>query len=58
MAHPIIRHGNRLFGVVMRRRSTIGTCAACHATIFGDEHRVSSHGVLVHRRCAGYRRAR
>ena len=45
-----------LTALLTRRRSTTGTCATCRATVFGDESQLRLHGVLVHRRCVGYRR--
>lgn len=47
---------NRIAGAVTRRRTRVGHCSTCHATVFGDERHVTIHGVLVHRRCATYRR--
>lgn len=47
---------NRIAGAVTRRRARVGNCSACHGTVFGDERHVTIHGVLVHRRCATYRR--
>jgi hypothetical protein len=53
MAAPSL---TRITGAVTRRRHRVGTCATCHGTVFTDERHVSIHGVLVHRRCAAYRR--
>ena len=39
----------------LRRRATLGPCATCEATVFGDEAHLRLHGVLLHRRCATYR---
>jgi hypothetical protein len=47
---------NRIADAVTRRRTRVGNCSTCHGTVFGDERRVTIHGVLVHRRCATYRR--
>jgi hypothetical protein len=40
------------------RRRSLGSCATCDATVFGDEAHMTLHGVLVHRRCVAYRRRR
>jgi hypothetical protein len=47
---------NRIAGAVARRRARVGHCATCHGAVFGDERHVRIHGVLVHTRCAAYRR--
>jgi hypothetical protein len=47
---------SRIAGAVVRRRTLVGSCATCHGSVFGDERHVRIHGVLVHRRCAAYRR--
>lgn len=47
---------NRIADAVTRRRTRVGNCSTCHGTVFGDERHVTVHGVLVHRRCAEYRR--
>ena len=46
----------RLAGVITRRRTAVASCAACHAPVFGDEHHVRLHGLVLHRRCVAYRR--
>ena len=48
----------RIADTVTRRRTRVGQCATCHAPVFEDERHVTIHGVLVHRRCAVYRRGR
>lgn len=45
-----------LTAMLTRRRTTTGSCSTCGATVFGDESHLRLHGVLVHRRCVGYRR--
>ena len=45
-----------LLHIPFRRRRTLGSCATCDSTVFGDEAHMKLHGVLVHRRCAAYRR--
>lgn len=46
----------KITAMLTRRRVETGTCSACAATVFGDEHHLRLHGVLVHRRCVGHRR--
>ena len=46
---------SRMTGAVLRRRRPVGTCSACHGAVFGDEHRMTIRGALLHRRCVAYR---
>jgi hypothetical protein len=59
MGPTMIRaRSQRLWMAVTRRRIVTGRCAVCHGTVFEDERSLRPHGVLMHRRCATYRRSR
>jgi hypothetical protein len=46
----------RLAGAVARRRTRVGSCAACGVSVFEDERHLRIHDALLHQLCATYRR--
>jgi hypothetical protein len=55
-AHRMVASSlSRIAGAMVRRRRPLGGCPTCGGAVFADEHHMTIHGVLLHRRCAPYR---